>query len=314
MYIYGILFCLFATISWGAMFPIMEIALKVINPFYFIFITYTIESIIFIIILIIYESPKSLKSNGKFLSLWFYGTAGFAGFGFFIFWGQNIIGKSNAAINASVIECTMPIMGVILLWIITKTRPNIITIVSVIIAFIGVIFIIGINHIISFNLNFLGNIFLLLGTFSWIIYTFGIKKFPDWSILRYTALTCAIGVLSMFIIISIATFFGFLHIPNLNNILSIKLEFLYMIFIAGVAGVFAWNIGNRIIGPINADMFINIIPITTVIITLLLGKHINPTVYLGISIIIFAILLNNLYTRKILFINIIKNIYNTYLK
>jgi drug/metabolite transporter (DMT)-like permease len=93
----GAFLCLLSVIAWGGMFPIMEVALKVIDPFYFTLFRYGSASVIFLIMLYFIEGKSSFKLEGKWFSVWIYGSAGFAGFGFFVFWGQQIIGGFHGA-------------------------------------------------------------------------------------------------------------------------------------------------------------------------------------------------------------------------
>lgn len=294
-YFIGVLMCLVSVIIWGSMFPIMENVLKIMDPFNFTLIRYSLASIIFIVLLVISEGVGSLKLEGKLFFIWLYGSIGFAGFGFLVFFGQKIIGGYIGAINASTIESTMPIIGVIIVWFTHKTKPNLVSFFLILLSFIGIIIITGINSLSSLNKNIMGDICLLLGTFSWAFYTVGINKFPSWSPIRYTALTCIFGVFTMMIIVSIFDITKLTNLPTINNIFSIWWELLFMSLVAGVIAVFTWNIGNKIIGPINGVFFINLIPITTLIITILNGERVQFNDYIGIFIIMLAITGNNFY-------------------
>lgn len=301
MYAYGIFLCLFSTLIWGTMFPVMEIVLKVIDPFTFTLIRYAIASLILIPTLIIFEGKNSFSFDGKLLLIWIYGSIGFVGFGFFMFFGQKLIGGSTGAINASAIESTMPIMSILLLWLISRRKPNIRTLFMIVLSLLGIILLIGLNNILSLNKNIYGDICLILGTVSWIIYTTGFKKFPNWSPMKYTALSCIFGVLTMLIIVPILDILNISKIPTFSVIYSVIYEILFMAIVAGALGVFMWNKGSKIIGSVNSIFFINLIPITTLIITLIDGGHVHINEYIGMSIVLVAITINN-----------VMNLYNKY--
>jgi drug/metabolite transporter (DMT)-like permease len=91
-YLTGVLCCLLAVISWGAMYPIMSLALTIIDPFSFTLIRYSIAGIFFLLFGYFKEGKELFSVNGKHLLLWFVGSAGFAGFGFFVFLGQKMTG------------------------------------------------------------------------------------------------------------------------------------------------------------------------------------------------------------------------------
>lgn len=82
-YLWGILLCSVAVLSWGGMFPIMGPALKIMDPFNFTLWRYGIVAIIFAILLLVKEGPKAFSPEKHFFKLWFLGTSAFAGFSLF---------------------------------------------------------------------------------------------------------------------------------------------------------------------------------------------------------------------------------------
>ncbi len=81
-YLLGVSLCLIAVLSWGAMFPIMGPALKIMDPFNFTLFRYGIVAVIFAIILFLKEGSRAFLPEKHFLKLWFLGTSAFAGFSF----------------------------------------------------------------------------------------------------------------------------------------------------------------------------------------------------------------------------------------
>ena len=71
---------------------------------------------------ITYRRTKSLRLEKKTLSLLFYGTVGFAGYGFLVFYGQQLAGPSGA-IHAAMIQSLMPLIALLLQWI-TKINAH----------------------------------------------------------------------------------------------------------------------------------------------------------------------------------------------
>ena len=81
-----------------------------------------ISSYCFLILLLLTEGTKSLRLEKKTLSLLFYGTVGFAGYGFLVFYGQQLAGPSGA-IHAAMIQSLMPLIALLLQWI-TKINAH----------------------------------------------------------------------------------------------------------------------------------------------------------------------------------------------
>src|SRR3974390_3581565 len=98
----GAIYCLIATASWGAMFPVMTGALVRIDPFTFTSLRYLIAGAAFLAVLIFKEGWSAVHFKGeRMLAAWLFGTTGFA-FNFLMALGQKMIGKEGALV-ASII-------------------------------------------------------------------------------------------------------------------------------------------------------------------------------------------------------------------
>ncbi|GDZ84234.1 transporter [Leuconostoc citreum] len=298
-YFSGLVLCLVAVFSWGGMFPIMAPALKIMDPFYFTLFRYGSVAIIFSIILLIIEGPKAFKPEGQALRLWIFGTSAFAGFSFLVFLGQQIAGSSGAII-ASIMMAIQPLLGVLVGWVYRGVKPTIASLIAMVIAAVGVFMGGTKGHpatLLAGHNTIWAVILLLLGALCWVIYTAGGSDFPKWSILRYSTLTSIYGVLSVIVLLFIATSADWLRFPNMNQITGVSGALVYMITLAGVIAVFAWNMGNRIIGSINGILFMNLVPITAFVISIINGYQVSAFELVGCLITICALIGNNIYNR-----------------
>lgn len=298
-YLLGIVLCLIAVFSWGGMFPIMAPALKIMDPFYITLFRYGIVAIIFAIILLFVEGKSAFKSDGNFLKLWLFGTSAFAGFSFLVFLGQKTAGPSGSII-ASVMMATQPLLGVLVGWVYRGVKPTIVSLISMIVAAIGVFMVVtkgDLSVLYKGDNTIFALVLILLGALCWVIYTTGGGDFKQWSILRYSTLTSIYGVLSVIVILFVATLMGWLSVPSFGQISGVSGALIYMISFAGVIAVFAWNLGNRIIGPINGILFMNLVPITSFVISIVNGYKISAFELAGVSITILALIGNNIYNR-----------------
>lgn len=298
-YFFGLLLCLVAVISWGGMFPVMAPALNIMDPFYFTLFRYGSVAIIFSLILLYVEGPKSFRPEGQSLKLWIFGTSAFAGFSFLVFLGQKVAGPSGAII-ASVMMAVQPLLSVLVNWIYRSIKPTVVSVISMIIAALGVFMVVTKGNpsaLLSGNNTLLAVMLILFGALCWVIYTAGGADFPKWSILRYSTLTTLYGVASVIVVLVIATSLGWLSFPTIRSIGSVSSALIYMITLAGVIAVFAWNLGNRLIGPINGILFMNLVPITSFIISITNGYKVSVFELLGCTITIAALISNNIYGR-----------------
>ena len=147
--------------------------------------------------------------------------------------------------------------------------------------------------------NISAYLFILLGALCFVIYTIGGSSFSKWSPLRYSTLTSLYGTISIIIIVSIGTLLGWLKTPSVSAVKDVSGALFYTAFIAGVLAFFVWNIGNRLITPVNGILFMNMVPVTTFIISVIQGYHLSTFELVGALITVGSLIGNNLYTRKI---------------
>jgi drug/metabolite transporter (DMT)-like permease len=299
--IVGALFCLIAGVTWGAQFPIAGSALKLIDPFYFTLLRYMAVSLILMLLLIVSEGTKAFSFESRAAWVWFYGTMAFTVYNFLVFLGQKTAGPSGAVL-ASIMMALMPITSVLVMWVYKKTTPSTFALGCIVVAFLGVSLVItkgDISVLSSTSGNLSPALLILTGVFAWVIYTIGGSNFT-WSPLRYTTLSCILGTASTLVIVVLATIAGYLKVPAVDTLSTIRWEMGYLIVISGVLAVFSWNAGNRALTPINGILFINLVPVTTFVISILSGYNMSTLEVVGAVVTIAALVSNNLYQRKLL--------------
>ncbi|WP_324029132.1 EamA family transporter [Pantoea sp. JZ2] len=302
IYIKGLFCCLLATVSWGAMFPVMTQALTRIDPFNFTTLRYGIAGIAFALLLLIREgrSAFTLKDE-KWGLAWLFGTLGFAGFGFLVFLGQHLAGPTGA-LTASIMMATMPMLGLLTIWALKKVRPQASTFGFILLSFSGVILVItngNLSAVLNSPMSLTANLLLIAGALCWVLYTIGGSYFPGWSPLRYTTITTLLGMTSVIgtDVLLMAT--GKIAVPNSSAIIFVIPHLLYMALVAGLIAVLCWNIGNRIITPTNGVLFMDVVPVTAFLVSALNGVLPTHMQIIGAAITATALVLNNLNQRKI---------------
>lgn len=305
-YLSGVILCLIATLSWGAMFPVMTSALSHVDPFHFTAARYTIAGLAFAILLFFKEGAAAFRLKGERVVLaWLLGTAGFAGFGFLVFLGQQLAGPTGA-LTASIVMATMPLLGVLANWLIRGVKPAKATLGFISMSFVGVLLVITEGHIgalLNRPASFAAYLPLLAGALCWVVYTIGAGFFPTWSAYRYTTLTTLLGLISVFAVTAALDFAEVIHMPSAGDSLAVLPHLLYMSLVAGMIGVLSWNMGNKIITPLNGVLFMDVVPVTAFIISALTGIVPHPVQVYGAVVTATALILNNLYQRRQLAIN-----------
>lgn len=294
----GALLCAIASMSWGAMFPIANDAFRYINPFYFTLIRYLPVVVILVVMLWLIEGRKAFRTEGKGWLIWFFGTMGFTIYNLGIFWGQDLLGDQGVLL-ASIMEALAPIISILIVWVLYKQKPFLITVLSIIGAFVGVVLVVSDGDLsVLFSSGHLIPLFILfISAAGWAFYTIGGSVFNGWSVLRYSTLSCLYGTLTATGLILIASVLGYVEVPQLADVNMVKYHMLFMILLPGLFALLFWNKGVEILKPINAILFINLAPVTTVVIRVMQGHTISVYEISGVIIVCMMIILNNMYHR-----------------
>lgn len=293
----GLLLCFLPPIFWGAMFPIANSLVPTVNMFATTLIRYGIVAVIMAAMLYLKEGRSSFSLEKRFSYLFWLGTLGFAGFGLLAFTALSYTSPTNV----SLIMAMMPAISAIIGAVLSKRLPPAYTIVSILCAFAGVYFVLTANsasHTLGIS-DVLGVVLALGGAISWVVYTRGTVQFPEWSTLRYTTITTILGVPSIAIATLIATSIGYVEAPTLSHVIGGWLQLLYLIIFAGIMAVLYWNAGNKILGPVNGTLFMNLVPVTTFTITSI-SAHALPSAgqIIGVTLVVGALIMNNMFMRR----------------
>ncbi|AZK45274.1 DMT family transporter [Paenibacillus lentus] len=298
--IIGSALCLIASMSWGAMFPVAQVALQKIDPFYFSFIRYAVVAALLAAILWVKEGKTAFRLEGKGKALVFYGTMAFAVYNMLIFSGQYLMGDTGT-ITASLIEVLMPMISILYVWITAKAKPPRYTMISMILCLVGALLVITNGKMAFFAMagkSLFPLLLIFIAVTGWVLYSMGGSRFKDWSVLRYSTLTCLLGSLVSLIIVAFATLLGLLPVPSVETLGAIKWEMAFMITLPGIVALLSWNTGLKMLTPLNGILYINFVPITTLVIMAFQGYQVSIFEICGTLLVIFAIVRNNLVQRK----------------
>lgn len=281
------------------MFPVAHAAFKHIDPFYFTIIRYGSVTIILVVLLLWKEGKKAFRFEGKGLKLWFYGTMAFTVYNLFIFWGEDLLGEPGVMV-ASIMESLMPMISIVIAWVIFKKSPHLFTLLCVIVSFIGAVLVITKGDIKAFlgaTEDIIPSLLILIAVIGWVIYTMGGSKFRGWSALRYSTLSCLLGTVTAIVVTAGVTFTGYISVPSVEAIKIVSPHLLFMTIFPGVIALLGWNIGVGILSPLNGLLFINFVPVTTLLIAIIQGSPVTSFDLIGTVFIIVSLVSNNIFVR-----------------
>jgi drug/metabolite transporter (DMT)-like permease len=282
--------------GWGAMFPIADSAIVWVDPFHLTAIRYLLAATGFLVILWMVEGRRALATEGRGLELWLLGSAGIAGFNLLAFAGLEHTTPEHAAL----IVATSPLMALLADAALARRAPRPATLGFVLLALAGLVLVIGRGDpaaLVTGGVNG-GDVLVLLGSASFVVYTFGARRFTGYSSLRYTALSATGGTLTVLAVTEAATLAGALSAPSAADVAAIWWQLIYVVVVGALMAVLAWNEGVKRLGAPNAALFMNLVPVVAFTIAIARGYHPEPLELAGAAVTVAALVGANLASRQ----------------
>jgi len=292
----GAAFATATALAWGGQFVVGKSALGSVNAFPLSTVRYAAAALLWLVVLAAVEGPRALRLDGRGLRLFWLGSLGFAGFNLLAYTGL----EHARPQSASLIVALAPLLTALVLWRRTRVRPSALTFVLLGIALAGVALVISGGHpstIVDGSIGW-GDGLVLGGVFSFVLYGLGAAELPDFSPLRYTALTASLGWLTLTVATAVAVGAGLVQLPSGHQLWSVTPQIAYLTIPGAFMAVLTWNAAIGLIGPQNAVLFGNLIPVTTFAIEIVRGYRPGPVELFGAALTISALIANNLLARR----------------
>jgi len=292
----GAAFATITAVTWGGQFVVGKSALDRVNAFPLSTVRYAGAAGLWLIVLAAVEGRGALRLDGRGLRLFWLGSLGFAGFNLLAYTGL----AHSRPQSASLIVALAPLLTALVLWRRTGTRPTRVTFGFLALALSGVVLVISGGHpstIVSGSIGW-GDALVLAGVFSFVLYGLGAAQFRDFSPLRYTTLTAALGWITMAAATAVALGAGLVPMPSGSALLSTTPQIAYLALPGAFIAVLTWNAAIGLIGAQNAVLFGNLIPVTTFAIEIVRGYRPNAVELAGAALTIAALVANNLAARR----------------
>jgi len=292
----GVALLSITVLVWGATFPIGKDAVAGIDPYWLGALRYVVVAPLFAAVLWAVEGRQALAYEGKLGLGALVGCVGFGGFNLFTFSGM----QHTTAAHAAIIMALQAPLTALVHWVWRGVRPARFTLVCMTLALLGVLLVITKGDIVSAVAGgtLFGDALVFVGASSWVAYIMGVVKFSGWSALRYTTLTCVPGAVGLLAVALGVTALGFVEVPTATTIAPIAWQLAFLTFLTAFIGVLFWNNGIRLIGPLNAVIFGNLVPVVTFAIRIGQGHRFTALELGGAALVVGALLANNLYIRQ----------------
>lgn len=290
----GALAAVFTTAVWGGQFVVGRAAFPHVHPVWVTALRYLIAGAALAVILGVREGWSSFRWSRDTARAYVLGAIGFAGFNLLVYVGL----AHSRPQNASLIVATMPLLTAFVLWMRTKRRPATSTAIAAGVALLGVAIVLT-----DGRLSALGRIggpdaLVLAGVAAWVVYTTGAATLPTWSPLRYTGVSVVGGSVAITLITGLLSAARRVPVPSGADVVSIGWELGYLAIPGAVLAMLTWNGAVRALGAQDVSLFITLVPTTTFVIEALLGHRPAPVQFVGVLLVIGAVVGSNLATRR----------------
>jgi drug/metabolite transporter (DMT)-like permease len=277
------------TLFWAGAFIAGKVGVKEIPPFSLAFFRFLFATAIIFPIMIKYEKKDWKLKKADFPSIIFLGVVGMFGYHVLFFTAL----KYTTAINSSMIAATNPLITSIIASILIGEMLDQKRLGALLLALTGVFMTITNGQIevirtIDFNI---GDFIMLGAVVCWAAYSVVSKKvMPKYSpliITSYSFLVCLVGLIPFVIYEKPMT-----YLPNVTW--KGWASVIYMAVFASVIGYLVQQISIKAIGPSKTMAFINLVPVFSIILSvLILGESITFIKILSATIIITGVYINS---------------------
>ncbi|MFB9908336.1 EamA family transporter [Allokutzneria oryzae] len=276
-------------VLWGGQFAASAEVMKHVDVVHMTLARYSIAAVVLLVALVVVEGRQALSLQGRGGRVLGLGALGYVGFNVL---GFAMVGPLPAQ-SVSVLVATMPMIATAVAWAGGGARPRPALALAALLAFAGVVLVLGKGSPGAALTGAVGApaLLVLLAVAAWTIYTRGAAHFADWSPLRYTALTQVGGVVALMALTVAGEATGLSPTARLSDYGDALLPLLYMALPCAVYGVLAWNAAARRLGPATTSLFITLVPVTALAIAAASGGSTGVAELAGVALVLAALVL-----------------------
>jgi drug/metabolite transporter (DMT)-like permease len=278
-----------ATLFWAGNYVLAAEAVQTVDPWSLSLLRWAPAAIILLVCAVSIERPDWRLVLRHLPRLAIMGLLGMIGFGAILYVGL----RTTTAVSASLIGSIAPVLIAITAAIVLKERTGWRTFAGLPIALAGVVLVISKGSVEAFtHLRITeGDLWVLLATACWAVYTVLGRKPLGIPPLTSTGVQAAVVTVILIPIVAV----NGLTLPTTPAVWGIVA---FIAVFPSVGSYLLWNIALRTFPAANAGIFLNLIPVFTVIIALAIGKSIVWAEGVGGLLVLAGVLLATIPTRR----------------
>jgi len=275
-------------VFWAGAFIAGKFGVEEFSPIALTFLRFFFASIIIFVVMVKYEKNWRIKGKdwGTMILL---GLVGMVGYHLLFFTAL----KYTKASNASMLAAINPLLTAVLASLFAGEKIGVKRVGVILLALFGVILTISNWNIdVIRNLTFnKGDLIMLLAVSCWAVYSILVKRaMPKYSPLILTTYSFIVCTIFLIPFVLRENLFGYITKVSWQGWASV----LYMAIFPTVIGYLIQQISIREIGPSKTSIFINLVPVFSIILAaIILGERITLLSLISAIIIITAVYLNS---------------------
>lgn len=274
-----------STFFWGSNFNAGHAVASEVSPLTAAAERFGVALILFWVLRFVFGKAESQLSLSDSLILAPLGVIGVFGFNYAFFTALH----TTSALNAALIMALSPMLSILFSVALLKVKIQIYQYLGMLIAFVGVIFVITGGHF-SLLHTAIGDLWMLLACTVWSLYSVASKRYaghiPSLQFARWTVSIGAIALIIAALIIEqpIATI-GQLSFQT-HSIL------MYMGVCGSVFAYIFWLKGVYFLGPEKSAIAFNLVPVFTLLVSLAFGSIPNVVQVLGMFLVLAGVVVS----------------------
>jgi len=220
------------------------------------------------------------------------GVIGVFGFNYAFFTALH----TTSALNAALIMALSPMVSTLLSIVMLNAKVRLHQYIGMLIAFIGVTFVITGGHF-SLLHSAVGDVWMLLACGVWSLYSVGSKKYaPHIPPLQFARWTVSIGAIALMI----AAFAIEQPLATIGHLsFTTHAILMYMGVCGSVLAYIYWLKGVFFLGPDKSAIAFNLVPVFTLLVSLAFGSIPNSVQVLGLLLVLVGVVISTGWKRKV---------------
>lgn len=271
------------TLFWAAVFHIGKYAVAVVSPLYASAWRFVLAALVLVPVIAMIEgwSMATLRRNA--FGLMIMSAVGIFGFNASLFYGL----RHTSAVNGALIMAFTPALTAVFSALINREPLLRHQLIGLVFGVVGVIVVVskGSWHTLATLSLSVGDLLVLFAALCWAIYPVIPKRFvKGMSTLQITGSTIAGGavLLAFFAIETTPAFFAMPPLP-------VAIGIAFMGFFGSVLAYFWWNQGIQRLGATSVAVFLNLVPMFTTMMGVMLGQPVTLPQLFGAVLVIIGV-------------------------